>query len=72
MSGPKIKQLIALSQKNKQNHCYVPSYNFKTYWKTLTSNKFLFHTCAGEHILKLMLFYESLLMMPVTLNKTKM
>ena len=30
---PKMKQLIALSQKNKQIVCYVPSYNFKSYWK---------------------------------------
>ena len=34
--GPKRKQLIGLSHKNKQKRVYVPSYNFKT------ANKFHF------------------------------
>ena len=52
-----MKQLIALSQKNKQN-------------RVSTSKKFHFKTCASEHKLKLTFFHDSLLLMiPVTLNK---
>ena len=68
---PKMKQLIAVSQKNKIVY-YVPFYNFKTYSKILTSNKFHFKTCASEHKLKLTLFHYSLLMISVTLIKEKM
>ena len=37
-----MKQIIALSQKNNKIVCSVPSYNFKTYWKTTTSKEFQF------------------------------
>ena len=41
----------------------------KTYWKISTSTKFHFQTWASKHKLKLTLFHDSLLMVPIKLNK---
>ena len=54
-----MKQLIALSQKNKQN-CVLAH---------LTISKL---TGKFQHKLKVTLFHDSLLMILVTLNKKKM
>ena len=42
------------------------------FWKISTSNKFHFYNCASQHKLKLTLFYDSLLMILVRLDKNKM
>ena len=65
---PKMKQLIALSQKNKPNRVLCPILQFP---KISASNKFHL-ICGSEHKLKLTLFHDNLLMTPVTLNKKKM
>ena len=68
---PKGKQLIVLCQENKQNHILCPILPFQNLLKLLTSTKFHFYTYANEHKLKLAFFHDSLLMIPVRLNKKK-
>ena len=48
-----MKQLNALSQKNKQNRVICLILQLQTYWKISASNKFHFYTFASEHKLKL-------------------
>ena len=61
-----MKQLIAVSQKNKQNRKSCSTLQF--------TGKFqiLINFTTSKHKLKLTLFHGSLLMMPVGLNKKKM
>ena len=65
-----MKQLIALSQKNKQNSVLCSILQFQNLLENLNFQQV--STCASEHKLKLTLFHDSLLMMPATLNKKKM
>ena len=66
----KMKQLIALSQKNKQNSVLCSILQFQNLLENLNFQQV--STCGSEHKLKLTLFHDSLLMMPATLNKKKM
>ena len=64
------KQLIALSQKNKQNRVLCSILQFQNLLEHFNFQQV--STCASEHKLKLTLFHDSLLMMPATLIKKKM
>ena len=67
-----IRHLIALIQKNKQNLLLCLALPFQNIRKFSTSIESHFYSCARKHKLKPTFLHDSLLPIPVDLNKKKM